>query len=634
MPNSPESSRPVKLRRALALLALFVASSAVIPGCSSSTEPSQGNLATLEALTSTSLTGVVGTAVNPAPAVRVRDRNGKPMVGILVSFRTVGGSVASDAVRTDADGAASVGSWMLGAQAGTHTLTAHVDPTERLVFTAVAAPGPAARIDRLGGSYRVGPAGAGVDPLMVGVIDSFDNPIAGAAVTFTVIAGEGSISSDAATTNADGIASSGVWTLGTVGLNLAVASTAGVSSDPFAALALASGSSSGSSVYVLHRVDGKSATAGGWSGFVVVEPGGAFLAGSHFSCCNGINRSYSGSGTYAVSGDEIVLNVANGDIWGTEPGTVAIVRGVITGGELALSWFVSGPDLDTQWSYERLSPPPTGVLAFVSERDGNEEIYVIGADGSGLTRLTVNPAADVDPAWSPDGTRIAFASDRDGEMNLYVMNADGSNVVRRTNTGRNESPAWSPDGRQIAFSSLRGGQFGIYVMDVDGDWANPMHRGHPRGWNGHPAWSPDGSRIAFVSDWGAFDFVYDLYVMNANGSNITPLILGPFFAPGVFYFQPAWSPDGGKLAMVVCGYAWDNCYPDSAVSVANADGSAITTVVAAGGFARPTWSPDGTTIAFGSRSCRTCVSSLRAVRLDGSSTTLIFANGHSPSWRR
>lgn len=277
-------------------------------------------------------------------------------------------------------------------------------------------------------------------------------------------------------------------------------------------------------------------------------------------------------------------------------------------------------------------PATPRMLAFVSERDGNPEIYVINVDGTGLLRLTDDAGLDVDPAWSPDGKRIAFASDRAGSSDIYVMDADGSNLVRRTQTGSSSSPAWSPDGKQIAFSSLRGGQFGLYVMGVDGDWANPTPVGYDQGWNTHPAWSPDGERIAFVSDWQAYDFVYDVYVMNADGSQITPLFAGPL-GSGTFYFQPSWSPDGGKIAVVVCAYAWDNCYPSSSIAIANADGSGLKTLMQTGGYARPTWSPDGGTIAFSSHSCRACESELWYVSADGSRSGVIFSNGHSPAWR-
>ena len=86
-----------------------------------------------------------------------------------------------------------------------------------------------------------------------------------------------------------------------------------------------------------------------------------------------------------------------------------------------------------------------GKIAFVSTRDGNEEIYVMNADGSNQTNITNNPATDYDPCFSPDGTKIAFESYRDGDSEIYVMNADGSNQANITNNpGGDYSPSWGP----------------------------------------------------------------------------------------------------------------------------------------------------------------------------------------------
>jgi len=285
-------------------------------------------------------------------------------------------------------------------------------------------------------------------------------------------------------------------------------------------------------------------------------------------------------------------------------------------------------------------PRITGRLAFVTERDGNSEIYAVNADGTDPVRLTTNTAADEGPAWSPDGKRIAFVSNRDsggeplGGSNIYTMDADGSNVVRLTFGSFNSGPSWSPDGRKIVFSGLRDGQHGIFVMSVD----NPTtitNVGHARGYQSDPAWSPDGSRIAFTSDWRAFDFVYDAYVAKADGSGISILFEGPFSSPDgpQFYFQPAWSPDGGKIAVVVCAYVSDTCHPNSSVSVANADGSGLRSLVQTDGSARPAWSPHAGVIAFGSRSCRTCQRSLQYMWVTTGQSGVITANGHSPSWR-
>jgi len=89
--------------------------------------------------------------------------------------------------------------------------------------------------------------------------------------------------------------------------------------------------------------------------------------------------------------------------------------------------------------------PAAGQIAFTSDRDGNVDIYLVHADGSGVTRLTNNPARDFLPVWSSDGTRIAFYSERDGNGEIYVMNADGSGLRNLTNNPAADlAPAWRP----------------------------------------------------------------------------------------------------------------------------------------------------------------------------------------------
>ena len=152
-------------------------------------------------------------------------------------------------------------------------------------------------------------------------------------------------------------------------------------------------------------------------------------------------------------------------------------------------------------------------IAFDSDRDGNWEVYVMNADGSGVTRLTGNDAVDGSPSWSPDGRRIAFDSKRDGNREIYVMNADGSSVTRLTHNPADDGyPSWSPDGRRIAFDSKRDGNREIYVMNADGSGVTRLT------YNGandlFPDWSPDGRRIAFHSNR---DGRMDIYVMNSAG---------------------------------------------------------------------------------------------------------------------
>lgn len=103
----------------------------------------------------------------------------------------------------------------------------------------------------------------------------------------------------------------------------------------------------------------------------------------------------------------------------------------------AINWFSFAPVPATAPLAPATVPGANGKIAFASRRDGNDEIYVMDADGANPTRITFHPACDVGPAWSPDGARLAFTSRRDGNFEIYSMNADGTNVRRltdRTNT--------------------------------------------------------------------------------------------------------------------------------------------------------------------------------------------------------
>jgi Tol biopolymer transport system component len=157
-------------------------------------------------------------------------------------------------------------------------------------------------------------------------------------------------------------------------------------------------------------------------------------------------------------------------------------------------------------------------IAFASDRDGDFEIYVSDLDGGGLTRLTDNPAEDISPAWSPDGTKLAFVSYRDGNPEIYVMNANGGGQTNLTNNPAPDlDPAWSPDGTKIAFTSTRGSTEDVYVMAADGSGGDPTKlTNNAEGDDSQPAWSPDGASIAFTSNRERNS---EIYVMNADGSD-------------------------------------------------------------------------------------------------------------------
>ena len=236
-------------------------------------------------------------------------------------------------------------------------------------------------------------------------------------------------------------------------------------------------------------------------------------------------------------------------------------------------------------------------IAFLSRRDGDFDVYVMNADGSGQRRLTrgarlgttaCGPLCGTPTsAWSPDGRKVVFQSRHDGNLGLDVVNADGSGQRMLARNG--DAPAWSPDGRQIAFlySSK------IYVMNANGSEHRNLTRPPKPGRSAFLAWSPDGRKLAFLHA-GCGDVCFLVSVMNANGSGERKLGL-----PLIGYASPpVWSPDGRKIAFV------GGSNGNSHVYTMNADGSGQRRLTrkSADRYAFPAWSPDGRKIAFVNKS--------------------------------
>jgi Tol biopolymer transport system component len=249
-------------------------------------------------------------------------------------------------------------------------------------------------------------------------------------------------------------------------------------------------------------------------------------------------------------------------------------------------------------------PGDNGRIAFLSDRDGDEDIWTVGPDGSEPVNLTADsPRVDAVPNYSADGQRIAFMSNRitaqnpSGDFELFVMGADGSDLKQLTaNRLDDEEPTWSPDGRWLAFSRDFDPVQGKTDMDVfkvrlDGTGERNLTRS--RGVDDlQPEWSPSGRRIAFASERAGRKNL-DIYTMRPDGTRWRRLT----HSPKGGHEHPSYSPDGRQIAF--------NTNRDKKFEIYKMrwDGRReirLTVTTGNYGNALPDWSPDGTRIVFNS----------------------------------
>jgi TolB protein len=197
----------------------------------------------------------------------------------------------------------------------------------------------------------------------------------------------------------------------------------------------------------------------------------------------------------------------------------------------------AGRDFSPAWS------PDGRNIAFFSNRDGRDRVWVVPAIGGAAVRLSdmavwigpTNPG----PQWSPDGTRIAFLSNATGRSQVVVAPYPEGDPIPLTNDLQNKSDLqWSPDGTRILFVSGNEAKT-IWSISVGGGAADQITFG---GYESSPRYSPDGDRIAYVYGTAGTG---DVYMVPAAGGDVARLTLEPATYTGL-----QWSPDGSRVAVI------------------------------------------------------------------------------------
>ncbi|MCL6624134.1 MAG: DPP IV N-terminal domain-containing protein, partial [Fimbriimonadales bacterium] len=208
-------------------------------------------------------------------------------------------------------------------------------------------------------------------------------------------------------------------------------------------------------------------------------------------------------------------------------------------------------------------------IAFLSDRTGDLDVWVMLANGTGLLNLSNNapPNAGVGaPAWDPTGPRVAFVMQgASGDWDLYTINANGAGLVQRTNDSASErDPDWSPSGTQIAYAK----SFDIYIYDLSTNTETAM--GLLGSNKNRPKWSPSGTQLVF--EWSPTGTDWEVAIVNANSTVPTNLTNDPANND----LTPVWSPPiRNQIAWVKAGNILVHDLTTSTQSLLTSSGNAF-----------------------------------------------------------
>ena len=451
----------------------------VVGACQAVEEPIQSHLPVqIVAVTYPPLSAMVKSQVATRPLVRVMDQFGEPVARMTLEFVVTAGDGQVDRPtgQTDADGLASVG-WSIGPKATLNKLEIRFAYLRPLEFQVTGTPGPVAKLQPAKGDLQAGPPGTTLpSTLGVRVLDSYDNPISGVPVSFSVSTGGGTIELATGTSDSTGVADAGRWTLGaTPGTQRVLARVAQGQSTELSAQAHV-------------------CTTGDPSLWCAVDRTIVFVRRSDGQI-HRMNIDGSNLTTLTTTGDH------RSPVVSPDGRRIAFARTLPGGASDIYVMNVDGSNVvrrtsDVRFFYGISWAPDNRRLA-VAEFGPTTAVHVLSADDDGSVPVKI--AADArTPAWSPDGSLIAFVQPSSGDASdaLVVVKPDGSGrTLLSPASGFRNSVSWSRDGR-LASMMCATGECTLLTMNADGTGATAL--AIPVGiWNA--SMSRDGLYLAYAT---------------------------------------------------------------------------------------------------------------------------------------
>lgn len=285
------------------------------------------------------------------------------------------------------------------------------------------------------------------------------------------------------------------------------------------------------------------------------------------------------SGTVAQAGGQLVVEAQLVDLVSKEYAFAKRYRAATSAADVIAHTLAN----DLVQVFTGRPGPFLSRIAFISDRTGEPELWIMDWDGANPRQLTKHDSTALAPAWSPDGEWLAFSSFLRGSPALYLLKpSEGYLRPLWSEGGVNSSASFSPDGRSIVFASSRKGNVDIYRISVEGGEAQRLTTALAI--DTQPAFSPNGRQIVFTS---ARSGTPQLYLMDSDGSNVRRLTF-----EGAFNDEATWAPDGTRVA---CTTRDSGRFQIATVDIAT---QARRVIQAPGNNESPCFSPDGSLLAF------------------------------------